>query len=199
MDGDESGRRLEAFYLAAFKLFSMRGLFVLLIAIGLFGAVVGSGLSQSRSNSDGTFERAEQKQEGGEPQTVGQAEERQHPDGAVELDRASDGHFYADVQVNGAMLHMLVDTGATGIALSREDARSAGIATSIGMPEVVGQGADGVVHGEITSLDRVSLGQKTVEGLPAIVLNSGEQSLLGQSFLSKFDKVSIEADKMVLE
>jgi aspartyl protease family protein len=177
----------------------MRGLFVFIIAIGLFGAVVGNGLSRSQSSGNEILQRAEQKQESDNLQTVAQAEEVRRPDGAVALDRASDGHFYADVQVNGAMLHMLVDTGATGIALSREDARSAGIATSIGMPEVVGQGADGDVHGEIASLDRVSLGRKTVEGLPAIVLNSGEQSLLGQSFLSKFEKVSIEGDKMFLE
>jgi aspartyl protease family protein len=121
------------------------------------------------------------------------------PPGTVELDREPDGHFYADVDVNGATLHMLVDTGASAIALSREDARSAGIATSIGMPDVIGRGADGDVHGEVATLDRVSLGEKTAEGLPAVILNSGEQSLLGQSFLSKFDHVEIEGDKMLLE
>ena len=54
-------------------------------------------------------------------------------DDAVTLERSSDGHFYADVEINGSTVHMLVDTGAGGIALSREDARSAGIATSIGI------------------------------------------------------------------
>ena len=119
--------------------------------------------------------------------------------GAVELHRQADGHFYADVEVNGAMLHMLVDTGATEIALSRDDAHSAGLATSIGMQEVIGRGADGDVRGEITTLDRVSLGQKTAEDIPAVVLDSGEQSLLGQSFLSKFDHVEIEGDRMLLQ
>ena len=56
---------------------------------------------------------------------------------------------------------------------SRADAGSAGIATSIGMPEVVGEGADGAVHGEIVRLDRVTLGHKTAEGMTAVVLNSG--------------------------
>jgi aspartyl protease family protein len=119
-------------------------------------------------------------------------------DGTVELDRNDDGHFYADVQINGAQVHMLVDTGASAIALSRDDARSAGIATSIGMNDVVGEGADGDVHGEYVKVDRMELGPKTVQGLDAIVLNSGEQSLLGQSFLAKFDSVEIHGDKMVL-
>jgi aspartyl protease family protein len=119
-------------------------------------------------------------------------------DQSVELTRDSNGYFYADVQINGAPVHAVVDTGATVMALSREDARAAGIATSIGMNDVVGQGADGVVKGEQVMLDRVTLGQKTAEGVPAVILSNGGQSLLGQSFLTKFASVKIEGDKMVL-
>jgi aspartyl protease family protein len=119
-------------------------------------------------------------------------------DGSLELQRNSDGHFYADVRINGANLHMLVDTGASVIALSRDDAQMAGIATSIGMNDVVGRGADGAVHGEVVKLDNVELGPLSAEGLDAIVLNSGEQSLLGQSFLSKFSSVEIQGDRMIL-
>ena len=120
-------------------------------------------------------------------------------DGSVELQRENDGHFYADVQINGSNIRALVDTGATEIALSRADASSAGIATSIGMPEVIGEGADGAVHGEVVTIDRISLGPKTAEGMPAVVLNQGGETLLGQSFLSKFDSVEIHGDTMVLK
>ena len=119
-------------------------------------------------------------------------------DNSIELSRDSNGYFYADVKINGAPLHMLVDTGASGIALSRSDAQMAGIATSIGMNEVVGEGADGAVRGQQVVLQSVTMGDKTVEGLPAIILNSGGQSLLGQSFLSKFASVHIEGDRMIL-
>jgi len=120
-------------------------------------------------------------------------------DRSIVLTRAPNGYFYADVQINnGAPLRMLVDTGATVIALSRDDAQLAGLAVPIGMNDVVGQGADGVVKGQQVVLDRVTLGDKTVEGVPAVVLNSGGQSLLGQTFLSKFASVHIEDDKMIL-
>lgn len=119
-------------------------------------------------------------------------------DGSVQLQRNENGHFYADVDINGAQVHMLVDTGATGIALSRDDARKAGIATSIGMNDVVGQGADGSVHGEYVTVDKMSLGGKTVEHMNAIVLNNGDQSLLGQAFLSQFASVEIHGDTMTL-
>jgi aspartyl protease family protein len=119
-------------------------------------------------------------------------------DGTVVLQRNENGHFYADAQVNGVPVHMLVDTGASGIALSADDARRAGIATSIGMNDVVGEGAGGSVHGDFVTIDRIALGPKTVERAPALVLNGGEQSLLGQSFLKQFASVEIHGDTMTL-
>lgn len=118
---------------------------------------------------------------------------------AVTLERQWDGHFYADAEVNGQTIHFLVDTGASVIALSREDARRAGIATSIAMPEVVGEGASGDVHGEVARIDRISLGPASDRDIPAIILDDGNQSLLGQSFLSKFASVQIRGDTMILE
>lgn len=119
-------------------------------------------------------------------------------DGAVQLQRNDDGHFYADVQINGANVHALIDTGASGIALSRDDARAAGIATSIGMNDVIGRGADGDVRGEFVTIDKISLGSASAEHMEGIILNSGDQSLLGQQFLAKFNSVEIHGDTMVL-
>lgn len=119
-------------------------------------------------------------------------------DHSIELTRDENGYFYADVEINGAPVHALIDTGSTVIALSRNDAQMASVATSIGMNDVIGQGADGVVKGEEVTLERVSLGDKTIEKIPAVVLSSGNQSLLGQSFLSRFASVKIQGDKMVL-
>lgn len=118
--------------------------------------------------------------------------------GELMLERGSDGHFYADVEINGAPVHMLVDTGASGVALSRDAARSAGIATSIGMNEVVGEGAGGAVHGEQVRIDRMRLGSVSMEQVSAVVLDGGEMSLLGQDFLKRFQSVEIKDDRMIL-
>jgi aspartyl protease family protein len=119
-------------------------------------------------------------------------------DGSIELRRDSNGHFYADVEINNTPVHMLVDTGASGIALSREDARKAGVATSIGMNDVIGEGASGSVRGEYVTIDRIAWGPATAERVPAAVLDSGSQSLLGQEFLRKFASVEIRGDRMRL-
>lgn len=171
--------------------------YLIFIAIfGMLGAMVSNCSSQLPSasvSSDPALEVGATDYDNG-----GNARSASLDSGAVEIPRSSDGHFYADVEINGEPVRMLVDTGATAIALSQDDARRAGIATSIGMNDVVGRGADGEVRGEVVSLDRVSLGDTSVEGLGAIILRNGEQSLLGQNFLSQFSSVEIQGDTMVL-
>lgn len=41
--------------------------------------------------------------------------------------KASDGHYWAEADVNGARVRFLVDTGASAVALTYEDAQKAGI------------------------------------------------------------------------
>ena len=47
--------------------------------------------------------------------------------GRIELPRAADGHYYVTADVNGHPTRFVVDTGASQIVLSEQDARSAGI------------------------------------------------------------------------
>lgn len=176
----------------------LRNYLIIMVVVGILGSCLGRGTSSSRSREHAIFQEAAEAQRRQSSESEESGGSFDNRDGSVELNRSGDGHFYADVTINGAAVHMLVDTGATGIALSREDARSAGLATSIGMNDVVGEGADGAVRGEFAQLDRVELGPLSAEGMNAIILNSGEQSLLGQSFLSKFDSVEIHGDRMVL-
>jgi aspartyl protease family protein len=174
---------------------------IIILAFGIIGAMLGR-LHPSSSSSN-RKPMIVQQSDDEDLARVAQLKARNTPqfssqDGSIELQRNEDGHFYADVKINETNVHMLVDTGASIIALSRNDAQMAGIATSIGMPDVVGRGADGAVHGEVVRLDNVELGPLSAQGLDAIVLNSGEQSLLGQSFLSKFSSVEIQGDRMIL-
>jgi len=118
--------------------------------------------------------------------------------GSVTLERSFDGHFYADARVNGAPIHFLIDTGATGIALSAADAQRAGLAFDSSQAEVIGSGASGQVKGHWVRLNRVELGLKSVNDTPAVILEGGDRSLLGQTFLAQFGSVEIHNDTMVL-
>ncbi len=174
-----------------------RGALIFLVLAGVVSAMLGGSLSVPNSG-DGVERGRVIQVVASESVSPASASVASLSGDAVELKRNSDGHFYADVEINGTPVRALVDTGATGIALSREDARSAGLAVSIGMPSVVGRGADGDVRGEYVTLDRVTLGHRTAERMAAVVLSAGEQTLLGQDFLSKFESVEIKGDKMLL-
>ncbi len=117
----------------------------------------------------------------------------------VVLQRQSDGHFYADVRIDGRSYHMLVDTGASVVALSANDAAAMGIQWFEDEVSPVAQGAGGPVNGISTTIDRMSLGGHEANGVRAIVITEGSGiSLLGQSFLSTIGRVEISGDRMIL-
>jgi len=171
----------------------MLRLAILIIAVAtVIGALMPSG-KQAPTAGDRETIRVDTLEEGTPSETSVEP-----GSGTVTLERSFDGHFYADAQVNGATIHFLIDTGATGIALAAEDARRAGLALDPAQAEVIGTGASGEVRGHWVKLDRVSLGLKSVSDTPAVVLAGGDRSLLGQSFLAEFGSVEIHNDTMVL-
>lgn len=115
------------------------------------------------------------------------------------LERKANGHFFVDAQVDGQTVHFLIDTGASGIALTGEDARRLGIVVLPSEVVQVGTGASGPVLGKRIVLHRVSVDQKEAWDMEAVVIPEGlDVSLLGQSFLSRIGSVSINGDRMVL-
>ena len=119
--------------------------------------------------------------------------------GATELVRAPNGHFYADAAVDGASLEFLVDTGASVVALTGTDARTAGLVWSAADVRPVARGASGPVHGVEVSLDTVTLGGHEARNVRAVIVPEGlPVSLLGQSFLTTIQPVRIAGDRMVL-
>lgn len=117
----------------------------------------------------------------------------------VTLHRERDGHFYADVTVDGQPLNMLVDTGASVVALTGADASAMGLFWDEADIAPVAKGASGEVHGVNVVLPRMSVGGFEAKNVPALIVPDGlEISLLGQSFLSSVNKVQIEDNRMVL-
>lgn len=117
----------------------------------------------------------------------------------VTLARESDGHFYADVRVDGRDFRMLVDTGASVVALTGADASAMGLYWDDAEVAPIAQGAGGAVEGVRTTIQRMTLGEHEVRDVSAMIIPEGLGiSLLGQSFLSSLGKVEITGDQMVL-
>lgn len=115
------------------------------------------------------------------------------------LHRQSDGHFYASAHVEGVPVRMMVDTGASVIALTGSDAAAIGIQWDDEQVRHIGQGANGAVYGVNTRLDEVEIGGITRRNVSAVVIPQGlGVSLLGQSYLSQIGAVEIADDRMVM-
>ena len=119
-----------------------------------------------------------------------------HRAGAAQLVRGPDGHFYADAQVNGVTIRFLVDTGASVVMLTREDAQRAGIA--LPAERALAMGVGGTVSVAPVTIDRIAIGTVEARSIQAAVADQLPVSLLGQNFLAQFGSVEIRGDTMVL-
>lgn len=116
----------------------------------------------------------------------------------VTLPRAPDGHYYAQVAVQGKTVTFMVDTGASDVVLTPADARKIGIepATLV----YIGQAAtaNGMVRTARVTLPNVNFGPFHDDALRASVNEAAMGiSLLGMSYLGQF-QITIAGDKMVL-
>lgn len=118
---------------------------------------------------------------------------------SVALRRGRDGHFAAEVLVNGVPVEFLVDTGATSIVLTRRDAARIGLDPDHLRYSQQAQTANGPVSSAPVRLDAMRLGPFTDHDVRAMV-NGGElfSSLLGMDYLNRFRRYSVEGDTLTL-
>ena len=114
------------------------------------------------------------------------------------LSADSRGHYMADGAINGVPTRFLVDTGATLVILSSNEAARLGVAYRQA-PQAMARTANGAVPYRIVKLDRVKVGDVEINNVEAGVMEGGYDgpALLGMSFLSRTE-VSRDGQSMVL-
>ncbi len=120
-------------------------------------------------------------------------------DGRIEIPRGIDGHYHATLDINGVPVPFVVDTGASDVVLSRQDAQRIGIDLDNMVFTGIANTANGQVKTAKVRLEQVELGDIRDTYVPAVV-NNGEMrgSLLGMSYLNRFDHIEITDGKLVL-
>ena len=111
------------------------------------------------------------------------------------LERMENGHFYANVEVNGELVRFMIDTGATTVAMTEKDAARVGLQFSPNEYTEVGMGAGGPIQGKLVTLDKVVLDGKEARGVEGTILQGGGMNLLGQDYLGRFS-IEIRGDTM---
>src|SRR5262245_54106460 len=120
---------------------------------------------------------------------------------SVTLVADSQGHFLVEPIVNGVLLRMLVDTGASLVAISREDARRIGINPVSADFRATVSTANGSVLVAPVVLKEMKVGELSVRDVPAAVFpdNRLKVGLLGMSFLSKLSHFEVAGGRLVLK
>lgn len=120
-------------------------------------------------------------------------------DGSVTYIMADDGHFYINAIIDGRDVKFLLDTGATDITLSANDAKKVGFdLDNLNFTRIYNT-ANGQVKGASVKLESLSIGGVELHNVSASV-NSGEMktSLLGMSFLNSMSSFRVQGKNLTI-
>lgn len=120
--------------------------------------------------------------------------------GRVELPKGRDGHYRVTLTVNGKSVPFVVDTGATSVVLTHAAAERIGLDPDNLVFFTQAMTANGPVDTAPVTLDNVTLGPFEDSRVSAYV-NGGDMdtSLLGMTYLNRFDSIQITGNTMILE
>lgn len=116
----------------------------------------------------------------------------------VHISRGKQGHYWVSAQINGQSVRVLVDTGASHVAISSQ------LATKLGIDYLKGKRsrsstAGGIVRSWLVTLNKVQVGDIVAHNVQASVIEGAfpREPLLGMSFLQR-TTMSEEAGMLVL-
>ena len=110
------------------------------------------------------------------------------------------GHFLVDGTVDGVAVRFLVDTGATRVVLTPEDAKRIGLHVRDRHFTQKSRTAGGIVRAAPVTLRELRIDHLTMRDVEASVNEAPIGiSLLGMTFLSRLDGYRVEGDKLILE
>lgn len=110
-----------------------------------------------------------------------------------------DGQFWTDASVNSGIVHFLVDTGASSVALTLDDALKAGFRERDLVYNVPISTAGGKNTAAAVRIKTLSVGAITLRDVEAIVVPEGlHVSLLGMTYLGELQKVEASQNTLTL-
>jgi aspartyl protease family protein len=118
----------------------------------------------------------------------------------VEFSRGNGGDFSVAAQINGARVPMVLDTGASTVVLSQDDAKAVGLPLEVLAYTVNIDTANGRARAAPVTLDRLAVGGLVERDVTALVAQQGQlkTSLLGMSFLNRLQSWEVRGDRLVM-
>jgi aspartyl protease family protein len=115
------------------------------------------------------------------------------------ISKASDGHFWAEAEVNGERVRFLVDTGATAVALTAADAERLGFAPKELDYAYTVTTASGPARAAQIKLASISVAGARIPNVEALVIEKGlDTSLLGMTYLGRLSRIEATPQALIL-
>ena len=127
--------------------------------------------------------------------------QRAHDDAELEyvVDAGPDGHYLIEAMVNGEPVEFLVDTGASDIVLTIDDAERLGLQPATLRYTQRFATANGEVRGAPVVLRELRIGQFSLFDVPASVNEAPLRvSLLGMNFLEQLNGYEVDDGRLIL-
>jgi len=118
-----------------------------------------------------------------------------------EIPMARNGQYVTEARLNGRDVTMLVDTGASAIALPEDVARSIGIFLQPSDYNKAVKTANGITHAAPATLRDLRLGPIRLKDVDVMVLEGAVLTtpLLGMSALGRLERFHISDNTLILE
>lgn len=117
----------------------------------------------------------------------------------VRIPMSRDGHFWAEVELNGTKRRMLVDSGATVTALSTATADAAAVKADATLVPLLMKTANGTVRADAGTVDKLRIGAIEAHRLKVVISPGlGDTDVLGMNFLSKLQSWRVEDRTLIL-
>lgn len=116
----------------------------------------------------------------------------------VEIVRGRTGDFAIGAHINGVLVPMVLDTGATSVVLTQEAAHDIGLPIEVLNYTVNIDTANGRTKAASVTLDRIAVGSLIERGVPALVVQHGQlkNNLLGMSFMNRLQSWEVRGDRL---
>ena len=113
--------------------------------------------------------------------------------------KSDDGHYWAEAAVNGEEVRFLVDTGASAVALTPDDALRLGFDPKTLNYAFTVTTASGQARAAEVKLNTVAVAGAEVDNVDAYVIESGlKQSLLGMTYLGRLSQFEATKSALIL-
>ncbi len=116
------------------------------------------------------------------------------------IPKSSDGHYWANGRANGASVRFLVDTGASAVSLTPDDARRLGFDTAALSYSNRVTTAAGQARAASVRLASLTVSGARLENVDALVIEKGlDTSLLGMTYLGRLASFQATRQALILQ